>query len=167
MEQQNVQLKRILEAALFMAPGAVSVEELAKIAQSTVPEVRVALNELVHEFESAHTSLKIEETETGFMMKVKPEYEAKVSHLAASPEMNKAVLKTLAFVAYKQPVKQSEVIKFRNTKAYEHIGLLMEKGFIRRERSGLTYMIFTTKKFAEYFGTTMKRPEEIDENVPD
>ena len=144
--------KKIIEAALFMAPGAVSVNELSKAINVNVAETRVLVNELVHDFEAMDLALEIRDEAAGFRMSVKPKYEASVSHMAAAPELHRGIMKTLAYIAYKQPVKQSEVINFRNSKAYEHIKILKEKGFLRKEKKGITYILYTTPKFREYFG---------------
>ena len=150
------QIKKTVEAALFMSSGAVSIDDLARISNSTVQEVRVLANELIHEYDSRDTSIQIVDTKDGLKMSLKPEFEGNVGHLAASPELNKGVMKTLAFISFKQPVKQSEVIKFRNNKGYDHIKVLEEKDFIRRQPAGRSYIIFTTKKFSDYFGQQMK-----------
>lgn len=146
--------KKIIEAALFMSPGAVSTRELSTICGRNLAEVRVALNELMHEYAERDGALEIREDEKGFRMAVREGVEERVSHLAAAPEFHKGVMKTLAYIAYKQPVPQAEVIKFRNSKAYEHIKALKERGFIRKERTGRTFKIYTTKKFVQYFGDT-------------
>jgi len=150
------ELRKKLEAALFMAPTHIGVEDLARLSKSTVQEVKVALNELVHEYAERESAIIIEEGQAGFRMKIRPEFEEEVSHLAASSELHKGIMKTLSYVAYKQPVKQTEVIKFRNTKAYDHIKVLEEKGFIKREKAGVSYVITTTKKFHDYFTPVKK-----------
>lgn len=144
--------KRIIEAALFTSPGDVNMKELAKTINSNVAETRVLVNELIHEYESKDTSLEIRSEAEGVRMGIKEKYEDFVGHMAASPELHKGIMKTLAYIAYKQPVKQSDVINFRNSKAYEHIKLLKEKGFIKKDKKGITYIISTTSKFREYFG---------------
>ena len=160
-------LKKALEAALFMSPGVISLHELARIGETNVAEARVALNELMHEYEERDSALIIAEEETGLRMKVKPELEDKVSHLANIPGFHQGILKTLAYIAYKQPVTQAQVIHFRNSKAYEHIKILKEKGFIRKEKAGITYKLFTTKKFHDYFGKNLapKQPGQSDEQA--
>ncbi|MCR4335985.1 MAG: SMC-Scp complex subunit ScpB [archaeon] len=152
----NNESKRIIEAALFTSPGSVSMRDLAKITNSNVAEVRVLVNELTHDYEAKNTSLEIRNDAEGARMAIKEEYEEHVSHMAASPELHKGIMKTLAYIAYKQPVKQAEVINYRNSKAYEHIKLLKEKGFIKKEKKGITYIISTTSKFKEYFGKDSK-----------
>ena len=61
-------------------------------------------------------------------------------------------MKTLAFIAYKQPLMQSNLVKVRSNKAYDHLKILEEKGFVSKEPKGRSYMLRTTKKFVEYFG---------------
>jgi segregation and condensation protein B len=148
------ELKKLVEAALFMSPSAMDIETLSKSCNRSISETRLSLNELIQEYRERETALEIRDEPTGFRMAVKPSLEDRVSHLAAAPEMHKGIMKTLAYIAYKQPLKQTQVIKFRNNKAYEHIKVLLEKGFIRKEPEGNSYIIYTTKKFYEYFGKT-------------
>ena len=159
MEKKNI--KRLIEATLFTSPGIVNMRELAKIANSNIAEIRVVVNSLMRDYESKATALEIRIDSEGARMAVKEEYEDEVSHMAAAPELNKGMLKTLAYIAYKQPVKQSEVINFRNSKAYEHIKILKERGFIAKEKKGITYIIHTTPKFREYFGKDANKAKEI------
>lgn len=149
---ENRKAKRVIEAALFTAPGTVPLKELAGAINMNIAEARVLVNELIHNYEAKDTSLEIRNEAEGIRMTIKKEYEDFVSHMAAASELSKSVMKTLAYVAYRQPVKQSEVINFRNSKAYEHIGLLVEKGFIKKEKRGITFILSTTPKFREYFG---------------
>ncbi len=144
--------KRVIEAALFTSPGSVGIKDIARIINVNVAETRVLVNELIHDYEAKDSALEIRDEPDGVRMSVKEKYENFVSHMAAAPEIHKGMMKTLAYIAYKQPVKQSEVINFRNSKAYEHIKILLEKGFIKKEKKGITYIISTTPKFREYFG---------------
>jgi len=150
------ELKKTIEAALFMSPQSVSVNDLAKLTNTTVAETRVVLTELIQDYEERDTSLEILDDSSGIKIVVKAEFQDIVSHFAAAPEFNKGIMKTLAYVSYKQPVKQTEVIKFRNNKGYDHIKMLEERGFIRREPVGRSYVIYTTKKFLDYFGKKSK-----------
>jgi len=161
----NNEAKKTIEAALFMSPGSVNIRELAKSISSNIAETRVLANELIHDYEARNTSLEIRDDPDGLRMGVKEKYEDRVGHMAASPEMHKGIMKTLAYIAYKQPVKQSEVINFRNSKAYEHIKLLKEKGFLRKEKKGITYVITTTPKFKDYFGSNVKTEEKIEDSL--
>ena len=110
------------------------------------------LSELIEDYNERDTAIHIVETAAGFQLKLKPEYHQKVTHYAASLEFSKSVLKTLAFIAYKQPIEQSKLIKYRTNKAYDDIKILLEEGFISKEPKGRTFLLRTTKKFLSYFG---------------
>ena len=66
-------------------------------------------------------------------------------------ELDKPTQETLAIVAYKQPMFQSEVIKIRGNTAYDHIKVLKEQEFITSEKSGRTRILRLTPKFFDYF----------------
>ena len=89
-------------------------------------------------------------------MQVRSEYLSKVKHLAISTDLPKSILRTLAIIAFKQPIKQSIVVKMRGNKAYDHIERLNDEKFIKKTREGNTYVLETTKKFIDYFGEPIK-----------
>lgn len=144
---------KVMEAALFMGGKGLSIEELGKISNVPLLKVREYLPELVDEFNARDSALEMVEDAGGYRMRVRSPYDEKVSHLAGVGELNPAEMKTLAFIAYKQPLLQSHLVQVRSNTAYEHLQKLVETGFVSREPRGRTYVLRTTKKFAEYFGT--------------
>ena len=68
------------------------------------------------------------------------------------------MMRTLAIVAVKQPIKQSIIVKYQGNKAYGYVAALEEKGLIKTEKFGRTKLITTTPDFEKYFG---KSTEEI------
>lgn len=152
--------KNKIEAALFMSSKPLSFTELHEIAKTNVSELREALNELISEYSERDSALEIKESSLGYQLKVKKEYEGSVSRYAQKSEFGRSMLKTLALIAYKQPIKQSEVIKYRTNSAYNDVKELEEKGFISRQPEGRSYIVRTTKKFTEYFGEDPVRLEE-------
>lgn len=151
-ESQIKRAKQVIEAALFMAPGIMEIGEIARIGKIPIPEARVLVNQLMHDYWERESAIEIRDEGGGLRMTVKHEFLDDVESLS-SPEVHAGATKTLAYIAYKQPVRQSDVIRYRNTKAYDHIILLEEKGFIRREKTKNSYVIYTTKKFKDYFGS--------------
>jgi len=123
------------------------------------------LNELIHEYAERDSALEISEDSNGFKMYVREEYEDHVTHLASSPEFHKGIMKTLAYIAFKQPIKQSDVVKYRNVKAYDHIKMLEDRGFISKEKKPPTFILRTTKKFYEYFGKDAVKQTDIKEQI--
>ncbi len=141
-----------MEAALFMATKGMSVEELGKITNTSLLQTRSYVSQLVDEFNERDSALEIVEDVGGFRMHVRSPYDNKVSHLAGVSELSPGELKTLAFIAYKQPLIQSQLVQVRSNTAYDQLHTLVEKGFVAREPKGRTYILRTTKKFSEYFG---------------
>ncbi|MFA5357718.1 MAG: SMC-Scp complex subunit ScpB [archaeon] len=149
----RIEREKILEAALFMSPKAMTLDELNKIANiNSRLETRAMLSELIHFYANRKTSLEIVELPIGYQMRVKSGYESKVQHLAQDSVFHKGIMKTLALIAYKQPISQATVIKYRNNKAYDHLKVLVENGFVKKEPRGRTSILTTTTKFIEYFG---------------
>lgn len=151
--------RKLAEAALFMSPEAIGIDELMKIIETEDKElVLKILDELMTEFNARNTGLEIIKAEHKFRMKVKDSYTKHVSHLAVDTEFSKATLRTLGLIAVKHPVKQSIVVKIIGNKAYDYIKLLAEKGFVKAKKAGNTKLLEITPKFESYFG---KNIEEI------
>ncbi|VVB75752.1 Segregation and condensation protein B [uncultured archaeon] len=149
----RMEKEKILEAALFMSPKPLTLEELNSIAEiNSRLETKAMMQELMSFYNSRKSALEIAETQVGYQMRVKEEYEEKVQHFAQNSMFNRGVMKTLALIAYKQPINQSLVIQLRNNKAYDHLKLLLTEGFIKKEPKGRTFSLSTTTKFIEYFG---------------
>ncbi len=149
----RLEKEKILEAALFMSPKPLNIDELKQIAliDSRV-ETKVLLEELISFYNSRKSSLEIVDLPVGYQMRIKKQYEDFVSHLATDSMFSKGVMKTLALIAYKQPIEQALVVKYRNNKAYDHLKILFENGFLKKEPKGRTCVLTTTTKFIEYFG---------------
>jgi len=71
--------------------------------------------------------------------------------LLTDAELDKPTQETLAIIAYKQPMFQSDVIKIRGNSAYDHIKVLKEHDFVTSEKSGRTRVLKLAPKFFEYF----------------
>jgi len=153
--------KKVLEAALFMSPKALPIEEMAKVIENeSLLETHRIAKELLTEFNGRDSALEIVDLSGSFQMKVRSDFEENVQHMAASSEFNKSVQKTLALIAFKQPIKQSLVIKLRNNKGYDHVHLLLEKGLVSKSPFGRTFLLKTTKKFLEQFGKNALKGNE-------
>ncbi|MEM0360816.1 MAG: SMC-Scp complex subunit ScpB [Candidatus Diapherotrites archaeon] len=150
--------KKVLESALFMAPGSIELKDLAKLTSvEDKRHVEEMLAEIMKEYEEGGKGIEVVCQDGAYQMRVKPHHMEKVKHLALKAEMPKGVQRTLALIAIKQPIKQSLVVKYRNVKAYDHLKELLEAGFISKEPFGRTYLLRTTPKFKEYFGEVKPR----------
>ena len=111
-------------------------------------------------------AMEIIEKDELWKMDVKPDFVEMVNRLATgTAEFSKAEQETLAVIAYKQPVRQSVIIKIRGNKAYEHVKHFCELGLLRAKKTGRTQELSLTEEFHDYFHIEEKQAEENNENV--
>lgn len=160
--------KKKVEAVLFSLGKEVSLERLSELCGLEEGEVKAVMKELEEEYRQRDHSLKIIQRGDVWKLTVKDEFIPLVSKLVEGTDLDRALMETLAVIAWKYPVVQSEVIKLRHNKAYEHIKRLMELEFVEKERFGRTYKLKLTKKFFEYFDLPSEEAKKAFlKNVPD
>ncbi len=144
--------ERLIEAALFVSAEPISAEEIARITGIEKDRIKAAVERLRKEYEERGSALQIKEIgEAHFYMQAKDAYAGPLMNLVR-PAVSGEMLKTLSFIAFRQPVTQAEAVKARGYKVYDHVKELENKGFIAAEPHGRTKVLTTTKKFADYFG---------------
>jgi segregation and condensation protein B len=152
--------KKIVEAILFSAPEAFSVQQIAKISDMDVGEAKKIIDELIEEYTARDTSIEIIELRGKYLMRIKPMYYPYVEKFVEK-DLDRGSLRTLAVIALKQPLPLSKLAKIRGNKCYEHVRKLVDAGFVKAKPSGRTRILSTTKEFAIYFGLRSNNPEEI------
>lgn len=151
--------KALLEAALFVSDKPLSLERLSKIVGvGSIKEVKNLISQIRAELEKEDRGIELIETPEGFELRVKQAYRERVAKLAPLADLSNGMLRTLAIVAIKQPIKQSTIVKYQGNKTYGYVRVLEEKGLIKTEKFGRTKLITTTSDFERYFG---KKAEEI------
>ncbi|RMF06013.1 SMC-Scp complex subunit ScpB [Candidatus Woesearchaeota archaeon] len=141
-----------VESVLFSVGKKVDVEfirQLWKVRDSKI--IEEALKELKKVYDERASSLQVVQEGDFWKLTVRDKYAELARRIIPETEMSKAVMETLAVIAWKQPVLQSEVIRVRTNKAYEHIKELEEMGFITTEKFGRTKKLKITQKFLDYF----------------
>ena len=157
------ELKSKIEAILFCTPDGLDSKRLSKLCGiGSVGHVKSALQEMQEEFETNGRGMSLVLKDGLWRFAVRDEHVPLVKE-AAKPEIEKAILETLAFIAYKKNAKQSEVVKVRSNKAYGHIKHLEAQGFVTAKTKGKTRLLTPTKKFYDYFA--LKEGEEIQLEV--
>ena len=86
-----------------------------------------------------------------FVMQLKPEIAKHVRRLSNRPLLTPGPLRTLSFIALRQPINQAHVIRVRGKLAYQHVKQLKEMDLINYEKFGRSRMLRTTSTFADYF----------------
>ncbi len=144
----------LIEAALYVAGRPLSLKALASVIRTRSKKLTQRLaRTLKEDYDSRNTSLEILElADERFVMQLKAKYSPRVQKLAIRPLLTIGPLKTLSYVAYRQPVPQKQVLDVRGHHVYGQLKQLEELGLITRERAGRTKIIRTTPFFADYFG---------------
>ncbi|HME87355.1 MAG TPA: SMC-Scp complex subunit ScpB [Candidatus Nanoarchaeia archaeon] len=140
-----------MEAILFAVGRAISEQELSELSKHSVHEVHTALEHLKTEYHARESPLLIIQEGDAWKLTVHEKYLPIVQQINPHTELSKTILETLAVIAWKQPATQSEVIRIRTNKAYEHIDELERLGFISKDKYGRSYILKVTQKFFDYF----------------
>jgi segregation and condensation protein B len=152
--------KRKIEVILFSAGRPLSTKELAAI--TSIPELKVerVIHALMEEYKESDSALEISKAGDKWGMQVKGDY-ASFARGLAKAEIKPKLLKTLALIAYHQPVKQSKLNRMIGNKIYDHVKELSEKEMIKAKQAGRTKILTTAPKFLEYFGIPTTDREKI------
>jgi segregation and condensation protein B len=153
-------LKNVIEAALLAAGKPLQIAELAQLFEEHVrPDndaVRSALASLASDYEGR--GIEIKETATGFRVQVRKELAPEISRLwpERPPRYSRALLETLALIAYRQPITRAEIEAVRGVAVNPNIiKTLLERNWVRvvghRDVPGRPELLGTTREFLDYF----------------
>lgn len=154
-----------VEAALYASDRPLSLEELKDTVEtSSETYIRKLLDRLREKYDG-DSSLTLKETNENMLtLQLREEFMPKVENVVSKTKLNKGALKTLAVIAYKQPIKQSELAEIRGGRVYQYVKKLQELDFIESKPIGRTKVLRTSKKFAGYFGFE-DQMDKIRENL--
>ena len=162
------QLKNILEAALLAAGAPIAIDQLRALFGEQSPperaEVRAALKELQDDY--AGRGIEILEVASGFRIQVRQAMGQWLTKLweARPPRYSRALMETLAIVAYRQPVTRGDIEEIRGVSVTSNIiRTLLERDWIKvvghRDVPGKPAMFGSTRGFLDYFG--LKRLDDL------
>lgn len=160
MSLDPAQLKCILEGALFASDQPLKLEDLGflfdEADRPNVLAMRAAIAELIADYEGR--GIELREVASGYRFQVRGRYGLWVSRLweEKAPRYSRALLETLALIAYRQPITRSEIEQIRGVAVSTNIvKTLMEREWIRvaghRDVPGHPALFATTKVFLDYF----------------
>lgn len=150
-----------IEAIFFIAGRFLDINELVAISDLNPDIIIESIKILQSKYSLNNSAIQIVERENMWKMDVKKDYSYIVNRLATgSSEFSGAEQETLAIIAFKQPIKQSIVIKMRGNKAYDHIKKFVDLGLINKRKMGHTYELDLNKEFYDYFNLSEKEKEK-------
>lgn len=146
----------LLEAALYIAGRPLDINELCQVIGSrSKKRASQYVDILIAEYKARNTALEILPLkDERYVLQVKAEFTPLIKKLVNRPLLSSGPLKTLSYIAYRQPISQKRVIDVRGQHAYGHVKILKDMGLIMSERSGRTLALKTTDYFSDYFGLT-------------
>jgi segregation and condensation protein B len=146
----------LMEAALYVAGRPLDLNELCQVIGSrSKKRAQMYAETLRQEYSTRNTALEILALkDERYVLQVKAEFTPLIKKLVNRPLLSSGPLKTLSYIAYRQPITQKRVIEVRGQHAYGHVKLLKDMGLITAERSGRSLALKTTDYFADYFGLT-------------
>lgn len=153
-------LKKIIEGALFASGQPLTIEQLgALFDEGDRPDnatLRATLEALMQDYEGR--GIELREVASGFRFQVRHETGAWVSRLweEKASRYSRALLETLALIAYRQPITRSEIEEIRGVSVSSHIiKTLLEREWIRvaghRDVPGRPALFATTREFLDNF----------------
>lgn len=175
--QQN-HLRGVIEAILFVNERPVTVEQIKRVVNVELSQIKRAIAELQDEHSKRDSGMNIVEIAGGFQLLSNRKYAAHLREFYKTrhkEKLSKPALETMAIVAYKQPVARGDIELIRGVNSDGVVAHLMNKELIkvvgRKDVPGKPYLYGTTKLFLEYFGlkslNSLPKLEEFPSLLPD
>jgi segregation and condensation protein B len=156
----NDSLKALMESLIFVSQEPVTLDRLGTIAEGVpAAEIQAVLEDLVRDYEAEGRGIHIIRAGGGWLFSTKPAHDREVRRLLQIERKNRlssAGLETLAAIAYRQPVTQSEVSAIRGVDSTGALKTLLEKKLIkivgRKKAPGNPLVYRTSDEFLLYLG---------------
>jgi len=162
------QLKSTVEAIIFAAAKAISLDKIAALFEkSELTEkscLRRVIDELMHDYQSR--GVELIEVSSGFRFQIAQQIAPRVARLwdEKPQKYSRALLETLALIAYRQPITRGEIEEIRGVSVSSQImRTLVDREWVRiighRDVPGKPAMYATTRQFLDYFN--LKKLDEL------
>ena len=151
-EAREKEYLKKLEAIFFISARFLSMQELVSLSDLNPIIIRELIDQLKERYNKDDSSIEIVERNNLWKMDIRQEFSYLANRLASgSSEFTRAEMETLGIIAYKQPIKQSVVIKIRGNKAYDHISKFVELQLVKKKKIGHTNELSLADEFYDYF----------------
>ena len=159
----DLELKSVIEAAVFAASAPISIDKLHQTVLGGEKITKKAIKGILEEIQSEYQGRGIElvKLASGYRFQAREELAPWLSQLWSErpTKYSRALLETLALIAYKQPITRGEIENVRGVSVSSNImRTLMERHWIKvvghKEVPGRPSLYATTDQFLDYFGLT-------------
>ncbi len=148
-----------IEAILYLKGQPLDIATIAEYAGCDRPQAEGAIIELMADYAHRDSALEVVETPSGYSFQLRASFQHLLQTMVPA-ELGTGALRTLAAIALKGPIPQTDLVALRGSGAYQHVQELVELGFIRKRRqpSGRSYLLQVSDKFHQDF--------ELEELLP-
>ena len=145
-------IKNRIEAILYLKGRPLTLTEIADMAACDREDAYDALLELMEDYAHRDSALEVLEVENGFALQLREPFSSMASEILP-PEIGLAATRTLAAIALRGPLLQSELVELRGGGAYQHVMELVRKGFVSKHRQAASRssVLRVTDKFHQYY----------------
>jgi len=152
IQTEQLSLPARLEAILYLKGRALSLGELAEIAGVSRDQAELGLITLMADYAHRDTALDVRQEGQRYSLQLRDGLGDLVQNLLPV-DLSTASLRTLATIALKKRILQSELVDLRGSSAYDHIKELLAQNFIERKRQsdGRSYWLTLSEKFHRTF----------------
>lgn len=149
-----------LEAILYLKAQPLTLAQLAEYSGCDRKQIEQGLIDLMSEYAHRDSALEVVETANGYCLQLREAYHDLVQTLIPL-DLGVGALRTLAAIALRGPISQTDLVNLRGSGAYQHVPELVSMGLVRKRRQsdGRSYWLQVTEKFHQYFQVD-KLPKE-------
>ncbi|MBE9181061.1 SMC-Scp complex subunit ScpB [Oculatella sp. LEGE 06141] len=147
-----LRLANKIEAILYLKGQPLPIAKIAEYAGCDRQTAEEGLIELIDDYAHRDSALEIAETPDGYCLQLREGFRELVEVLIPL-DLGVGALRTLAAIALKGPISQTELVELRGSGVYQHVPELVNLGFVRKRRQsdGRSYWLQVTDKFYQYF----------------
>ncbi|SRR5712692_3771369 len=144
---------QLCEAALYVSGRPLDLKTIGSIIGArSEDKIRTIARTVAQRYGKIDSPVQVLELPDGrFVMQLRAEFAKHVRKLSNRPLLTPGPLRTLSFIALRQPISQAYVVRVRGKLAYGHVKQLKDMDLITDERIGRTRLLRTTMTFADYF----------------
>src|SRR5881296_2182607 len=145
--------QQLCEAALYVSGRPLDFKTIGSVIGARSEEkIRSIARAIAERYANMDSPVQVLELPDGrFVMQLRPQFAKHVRKLSNRPLLTPGPLRTLSFIALRQPVNQSHVVRVRGKLAYGHVKVLKDMDLVAYELLGRTKRLRTTGTFADYF----------------
>ena len=153
-----------IEAVLYLKGRPISKKNLTEITNADINSINNALKELKEKYSNSKSAIELNEINNTYCLELKSTLNDYLEDLLPS-ELRTSELRTLATIAIKKKILQSDLIILRGSGAYDHIKELLNKKFIikRKQKEGRSYWLSLSEKFFQTFAVSNEYLSQIGE----